>query len=256
MQRPPSDVDRSCHCQSLAHITGRHRCHICTGTRPHPRHICTGTWFGPATSAPGLRSGHSTRRSIGSRTAPRKSESHGSAPFRTLRCLKPSVRRPLVRPMPGGTARSVRLRLVRLCGLARCEAGHVEINVRRSHLLEDSFAQFREYFGRPYALTHSVAVRPRTDLMCSCAARAPLLHAALSALRHVCSAVPAAYAQAVLPTAQHVPLWRAARHITPSAVPRSERKLKPSEMHHIFRFQFTGEPAQARMSSLPALEVM
>jgi hypothetical protein len=53
-----------------------------------------------------------------------------------------------------------------------------------------------------------------------------------------------------------VPLWRAARHITPSAVPRSERKLKPSEMHHIFRFQFTGEPAQARMSSLPELEVM
>ena len=148
------------------------------------------------------------------------------------------------------------LRLVRLCGLARCEAGHVEINVRRSHLLEDSFAQFREYFGRPYALTHSVAVRPRTDLMCSCAARAPLLHAALSALRHVCSAVPAAYAQAVLPTAQHVPLWRAARHIPPSAVPRSERKLKPSEMHHIFRFQFMGEPAQARMSLLPALEVM
>ena len=42
---PPSDVDRSCHCQSLAHITGRHRCHICTGTRPHP-----------ATSAPGLGS--------------------------------------------------------------------------------------------------------------------------------------------------------------------------------------------------------
>ena len=33
---PPSDVDRSCHCQSLAHITGRHRCHICTGTRPYP----------------------------------------------------------------------------------------------------------------------------------------------------------------------------------------------------------------------------